>query len=121
MAVSRTRAARAARRRKRRLSRVVNDLTSHQWAALLDAWGACAYCGASGVPLQRDCLQPVSHGGRYTLANVVPACASCNTSKWNLEVTSWIRRKHLDERAFLLRHAEIQALLSEEFASTVDG
>jgi 5-methylcytosine-specific restriction endonuclease McrA len=65
------------------------------------------------VPLQRDCVLPVSHGGRYTLSNVVPACASCNTSKWGLEVTTWIRRKHLDEASFLLRHATIREQLGK--------
>ncbi|NYE20079.1 5-methylcytosine-specific restriction endonuclease McrA [Microbacterium immunditiarum] len=63
------------------------------------------------MPLQRDCLLPVSRGGRYTLENVVPACASCNASKHNSEVTGWLRRKRLDERAFLLRHATILAAL----------
>ena len=65
----------------------------------------------SDVPLQRDCLLPISHGGRYTVSNVVPACASCNTSKWDLEVTTWLRRKNLDERTFLLRLTAIQAML----------
>jgi hypothetical protein len=51
-------------------------------------------------------------GGRYTLANVVPACRSCNASKCNLEVTGWLRRKRLDEAAFLLRHREIVAAVS---------
>ncbi len=37
------------------------------------------------------------------------ACRSCNTSKCSDEVTGWLRRKRLDERAFLLRHAEISA------------
>ena len=72
-----------------------------------DAWGGCAYCGATDVALQRDCVQPISHGGRYTMENVVPACASCNASKHNDEVTAWLRRKKLDESAFLLRRAEI--------------
>lgn len=72
-----------------------------------EAWGGCAYCGASGVALQRDCLLPVSRGGRYTLANVAPACPSCNASKCNSEVTTWMRRKKLDERTFLARHVEI--------------
>jgi 5-methylcytosine-specific restriction endonuclease McrA len=49
----------------------------------------------------------ISRGGRYTLENVVPACASCNASKHNDEVTGWLRRKKLDERAFLVRHATI--------------
>jgi 5-methylcytosine-specific restriction endonuclease McrA len=77
--------------------------------ALQQAWEGCAYCGARGVPLQRDCVLPISRGGRYTLDNVVPACRSCNTSKCNDEVTTWLRRKRLDERAFLLRYAETRA------------
>ena len=82
-----------------------NDLTDRQWLQILDAWRGCAYCRATGPALQRDCVQPVSRGGRYTIENVVPACASCNASKHNSEVTDWMRRKKLDEGAFLLRHA----------------
>lgn len=88
---------------------VEHDLADAQWAALREAWGGCAYCGASGVPLQKDCVLPISRGGRYTVDNVVPACGSCNASKCNAEVTGWMRRRRLDERAFLLRHAEIRA------------
>ncbi|MHB1490970.1 MAG: HNH endonuclease [Cellulomonas sp.] len=115
MAVDRSRRARAARRRKRRMARVVHDLTDEQWAALQEAWGGCAYCGASDRPLQRDCVLALSRGGRYTLDNIVPACGSCNASKCNDEVTSWLRRKHLDERAFLIRHLEVMAALARSF------
>ena len=52
-------------------------------------------------------MLPASRGDRYTLANVMPACGSCNASKCNLEVTTWMRRKKLEERAFLVRQAEI--------------
>ncbi len=99
--------ARYAKRRRNRLAKVDNDLTDAQWHALMDAWGGCAYCQGQGAALQRDCVMPVSRGGRYTLGNVVPACASCNASKHNAEVTGWLRRKKLDERAFLERHAVI--------------
>ncbi len=99
--------ARYAKRRQRRLARVDNDLTPSEWAALAEAWGGCAYCRITGTPLQRDCILPISRGGRYTLENVVPACASCNASKHNTEVTGWLRRKKYDEGAFLLRHAAI--------------
>jgi 5-methylcytosine-specific restriction endonuclease McrA len=109
--VSRSIKARAARRRQRRMARVEHDLTKDQWAALQAAWGGCAYCGGTGGPLQRDCILPISRGGRYTLANVVPACPSCNTSKCNEEVTAWLRRKRLDERAFLLRQVEVRMAL----------
>jgi hypothetical protein len=116
MAASRTRAATHARRRKRRMARVTHDLTDEQWAALQAAWNGCAYCGATDRPLQRDCVLPISRGGRYTLENVAPACGSCNASKCNDEVTGWLRRKRLDERAFLLRHREIGLALAARFA-----
>jgi 5-methylcytosine-specific restriction endonuclease McrA len=108
VAVTRSRKARAARRRKRRIDAAVHDLSDGQWLALQASWGGCAYCGATGVALQRDCVLPISRGGRYTLENVVPACRSCNTSKCNDEVTGWLRRKRLDERAFLLRFVEVR-------------
>lgn len=104
--MNRSRAATYARRRKRRMAKVEHDLTDAQWAAILDAWSGCAYCRADGVALQKDCILPISRGGRYTLANVVPACRSCNASKCNVEVVTWMRRKKLDERAFLVRQAE---------------
>ena len=97
------------------MGKVQHDLTDAQWAALMDAWAGCAYCGATDRPLQRDCVLALSRGGRYTLANIAPACRSCNASKCNDEVTGWLRRKRLDERAFLLRHAEIGAALALRF------
>jgi 5-methylcytosine-specific restriction endonuclease McrA len=97
------------------MDRVEHDLSDDQWIALKANWGGCAYCGVSGTALQRDCVLALSRGGRYTLSNIVPACASCNASKCNDEVTGWLRRKRLDERAFLLRHREINAMLALEF------
>jgi 5-methylcytosine-specific restriction endonuclease McrA len=109
MAATNSRRARAARKRKRRVAAVVNDLTPAQWAAIKAAWDGCAYCGATDGPLQRDCVMAISRGGRYTVDNVVPACAACNASKCNDEVTGWLRRKRLDERAFLERYVRIRA------------
>ena len=101
------------------MGRVQHDLTEAQWVALVACWGGCAYCGRTGTALQRDCVLAISRGGRYTLANVVPACGSCNASKCNLEVSTWIRRKRLDERGFLERHALIAAELGRRFAADV--
>ena len=114
MATSRSRGARYARRRARRLARHEHDLTDGQWLALQQAWGGCAYCGVVRDDLQRDCVLAISRGGRYTLDNVVPACRSCNASKCNDEVTGWMRRKRLDERSFLLRFAEITVALAPQ-------
>jgi 5-methylcytosine-specific restriction endonuclease McrA len=103
------------------MDRVEHDLTDEQWQALLEWWGGCAYCGGVGAALQRDCVLPISRGGRYTIDNVVPACRSCNASKCNDEVTGWMRRKRLDERAFLLRHMEIRTALAETGGEQAGG
>jgi 5-methylcytosine-specific restriction endonuclease McrA len=93
------------------MARVEHDLTDEQWSRLQVVWGGCAYCGATDRALQRDCVLPISRGGRYTLHNVVPACRACNTSKCNDEVTGWMRRKRLDERTFLVRLVELRTAL----------
>src|SRR5436853_4811437 len=120
MAVNRTRKARAARRRARRMKRVDHDLSEDHWTALKMAWGGCAYCGVTDRPLQRDCVLALSRGGRYTLDNIVPACSSCNPSKCNDEVTVWLRRRRFDERTFLLRHLEIKTMLVLRFPAEPD-
>lgn len=89
------------------MAKVDHDLTPQQWSALQQIWDGCAYCGAQDAELQKDCVQPISRGGRYTLDNVVPACRSCNASKCNAEVTGWLRRKKLDEGRFLLKKATV--------------
>ena len=112
MPLDRSRRAVAARRRARRFRAADNDLTPAEWHAIRDAWrSACAYCGDVSGVLQRDCVLPLSRGGRYTLENVVPACRSCNASKSNDEVTGWLRRTRRDEPAFLLRWAEVMTTL----------
>ncbi|CAN5501978.1 hypothetical protein BH23ACT9_BH23ACT9_28750 [soil metagenome] len=47
------------------MDRVEHDLSEGQWEALKAAWGGCAYCGVTGNPLQRDCVQALSRGGRH--------------------------------------------------------
>lgn len=95
------------------MANVEHDLTDEQWRQVMVAWGGCSYCGAVDATLQKDCVLPISRGGRYTLDNVVPACRSCNASKCNEEVTTWMRRKRLDERTFLQRWATIQRTVTE--------
>ncbi|MFW0792077.1 HNH endonuclease [Gordonia sp. CPCC 205333] len=112
-----TRAARYARRRKKRMAAQEHDLTDAHWSALKTHWNGCAYCGSKDTALQKDCMLPISRGGRYTLTNVVPACGSCNASKCNSELTTWMRRKKLDERKFLERHVVIRRELEVEFSS----
>lgn len=94
------------------MGKVEHDLTALQWVALQEAWAGCAYCSSPAIALQKDCVLPISRGGRYTLDNVVPACRSCNASKCNAEVTTWMRRKKLDEQQFLTRWLQVGRLLA---------
>jgi 5-methylcytosine-specific restriction endonuclease McrA len=72
-----------ARRRARRLAAPINDFTVEQWGILKAAYRhRCAYCGKRSKKLTKDHILSLSHGGSHTLANIVPACASCNSKKW---------------------------------------
>lgn len=53
-------------------------------------------CGATGGPLQCDCVHGLSRGGRYALDNIAPARGSCNASKCDDEVTGRLQRKRFD-------------------------
>ena len=41
----------------------------------------CAYCGATGVPLNLDHVVPRARGGSNRPSNLVPACIPCNDDK----------------------------------------
>lgn len=60
----------------------VNDFSPREWRWLIEAYGhRCAYCGQPGDSLTPDHVTPLAQGGHNTLANVVPACLTCNTRK----------------------------------------
>lgn len=49
---------------------------------LLAKWGwRCAYCGATGVPLQVEHVVPRARGGSDRVSNLALACAVCNQAK----------------------------------------
>lgn len=71
---------------KRRLDRVreatIEKITPEQWLqVLVDFDYKCAYCGASGIKLEKEHRQPVSRGGAHAIYNIVPSCKSCNCKK----------------------------------------
>lgn len=50
--------------------------------------GMCAYCGER--PYEHfDHVIPLARGGRHCIANLLPACASCNLSKGAKLVSEW--------------------------------
>ena len=68
--------------RRYREGTVPATLTLGQWRAILSAYKyRCAYCGVYSPRLTQDHVVPVSKGGGYVAANIVPTCKSCNCSK----------------------------------------
>ncbi|MFE2324831.1 RNA-guided endonuclease IscB [Streptomyces sp. NPDC059385] len=60
---------------------------------LLAKWDrACAYCGASGVPLNIDHIRPRSHGGSDRISNLCTACVPCNEKKSNQPVEDFLKQ-----------------------------
>lgn len=60
----------------------------------LATWGrACAYCGATGVPLNIDHVHPISRGGSSRISNLVPACAPCNQAKGSTPVDVFLAHR----------------------------
>ena len=58
------------------------------WEYLLEQWGRrCAYCGAEGVPLEKDHIVPKSRGGTDRVSNLAVSCRACNRAKgsWTAE------------------------------------
>ncbi|WP_276322789.1 RNA-guided endonuclease IscB [Streptomyces sp. F001] len=54
---------------------------------------ACAYCDATGVPLNIDYLQPRSRGGSNRITNLVLACVPCNQAKGNSPVEVFLAHR----------------------------
>jgi 5-methylcytosine-specific restriction endonuclease McrA len=49
---------------------------------LLEKWNrTCAYCDATGVPLQIEHVVPKAHGGSDRVSNLTLACGPCNNAK----------------------------------------
>jgi 5-methylcytosine-specific restriction endonuclease McrA len=74
---------RDARRRARKIGAPVCDFTAAQWQDMKTLYqNRCVYCGKGKQRLTQDHVIPLSRGGSHTWDNIVPACASCNRSKW---------------------------------------
>jgi 5-methylcytosine-specific restriction endonuclease McrA len=72
----------ARKRAKRRSNSGIRDLTPAQWKDIKAAYKfCCAYCGEKRERLTMDHVVPLVKGGAHTAANIVPACARCNSKK----------------------------------------
>lgn len=70
-----------------------SELTEKQWDACINFFDSkCCYCGKSSK-LTKDHLQPLKEGGTLEIANVVPACSSCNSSKKDNQWLAWFQKQ----------------------------
>jgi 5-methylcytosine-specific restriction endonuclease McrA len=61
---------------------------------LLEKWNrTCAYCGAKGVPLQVEHIQPKALGGSNRVSNLTLACQPCNHKKGAKPVAEFLKNK----------------------------
>lgn len=69
------------RLRRARATQAEGSYTVAEWRSLVTRHGgACAYCDRRG-PLTADHRVPLARGGTNYIANILPACRSCNARK----------------------------------------
>ena len=82
---------RAAHVRAARLRALPHTFSPKGWQDALEWFGhCCVYCGTEDVPLEQEHVVPLVKGGGYVAGNIVPACASCNSSKRTQGLEDWI-------------------------------
>lgn len=76
-------------KRKALKKKLPNTLSAEQWEMIKNDFNnKCAYCGQA-LPLAQEHFIPLSKGGEFTINNIIPACVSCNSSKWNNDFFEW--------------------------------
>jgi 5-methylcytosine-specific restriction endonuclease McrA len=84
---------------------------------LLEKWHrTCAYCGAQGVPLQIEHIQPKSRGGSDRVSNLALACCACNQRKGHQPVEHFLK-----DKPAVLRRIQAQAKAPLRDAAAVNA
>ena len=108
----------------------VEKITSKQFMARCAAFNfCCAYCNKpTEMETELEHVISRSKGGSHCLANIVPACRSCNRSKYNYRMESWYKKQifykkeRLDKIKNLLKQTPYpvkqQSLFPEWWVST---
>tara|TARA_R100000234_G_C4942832_1_gene153694 strand:+ start:70 stop:765 length:696 start_codon:yes stop_codon:yes gene_type:complete len=108
----------------------VEKITPKQFMARCAAFNfCCAYCNKpTEMETELEHVISRSKGGSHCLANIVPACRSCNRSKYNYEMELWYKKQifykkeRLDKIKNLLKQTPYpvkqQSLFPEWWVST---
>jgi len=98
-------------RSRARRSGLPCDLTIEEWQATVTVFaGKCAYCGrGTGKIIIMEHLVPFPYGG-FTLGNILPACARCNTKKGSQDWAEWMTKEGHDVKRLQDKLAEIHKL-----------
>lgn len=110
--------------KQRRLAKIQSlpaTFTDIDWQYALNYFhGCCAYCGNPPSlfdhypTLHQEHFKPLVKGGAYTPDNIIPACQTCNHSKYDKDAKEWIV-----ERFGVRRGNLILKQIEEYFAHTI--
>lgn len=78
-----------AHKRRALHNKLLITLTPEQWEKIKSHFdNKCAYCGKE-KQLTMDHFIPLTKLGEFTHNNIIPACKSCNSSKYNKDFSEW--------------------------------
>lgn len=81
-------------KRRARKANSEGSYSAKEWDDLCRSYlGACVYCGVQPEKLTADHIVPLSKGGSNFIENIVPACKSCNSSKHNKSLLSFLFKR----------------------------
>lgn len=84
-----------------RRTNLEGSYTIQEWLEVVQLFDcSCVYCG-SKHNLTVEHVIPIALGGTNNISNIVPACASCNSSKQDRELISWYTSKPFYDEARL--------------------
>jgi 5-methylcytosine-specific restriction endonuclease McrA len=84
-----------------------HNITKEEWDYCLEYFNhQCAYCGITEEKAKEKYKQylhkeHVDHNGNSTIDNCVPACKSCNSLKWTMELIFWYKQQEFFNQARL--------------------
>ncbi len=79
----------SSKRRALLLGNPAPGVSDSEWSGIKQVFGGmCAYCRVS-PPTDCEHVLCLSKGGHHAVYNVVPACESCNHSKWCHSLKNW--------------------------------